>query len=102
MWRLRQHRGAWYRHRMSGRPAVHSETSPPRVLVVDGDGQHEVFDVLGISGNILRARSAFLFELGEELSVRIVHDGSVSDATARVRAHTGPDDARVTELEISE
>jgi hypothetical protein len=87
---------------MSGRPAVHSEASPVRVLVVDGDTQHEVFDVLGISGDIIRARSAFLFELGEELSVRIEHDGSVSDATARVRAHTGPDDARITELEISD
>jgi hypothetical protein len=26
----------------------------------------------------------------------------VSDATARVRAHTGPDSARITELEISD
>jgi hypothetical protein len=50
----------------------------------------------------VRVRSALLFDLGEELSVRIVRPGGVRDATARVRAHTGPSDARVTELEISE
>jgi hypothetical protein len=32
--------------------------------------------------------------------VRIVHDGRISEATARVRAHTGPDEERITELEI--
>ncbi len=87
---------------MSGRPALHSEPSPPRVLVLDGEAMHEVFEVLGISGNVIRARSAYLFELGEELSVRIEHDGRVLDATARVRAHTGTDDTRITELEIAE
>ncbi len=87
---------------MSGRPAPSSEASPPRVLVVDGDGDHEVFEVVAAVGDVIRARAAFLFELGEELSVRIVHDGRVSDATARVRAHTGPDEARITELEISD
>jgi hypothetical protein len=87
---------------MSGRPALHSEPSPPRVLVLDGEAMHEVFEVLGISGNVIRARSAYLFEPGEELSVRIEHDGRVLDATARVRAHTGQDDTRITELEITE
>lgn len=71
-------------------------------MVVDGDAHHEVFEVVAAVGDVIRARSAFLFEVGEELSVRIVHDGRVSDATARVRAHTGPDDDRVTELEISD
>ncbi len=70
--------------------------------MVDGDGAHEVFEVVAAVGDVIRARSAFLFEIGEELSVRIVHDGRVSDATARVRAHTGPDEARITELEISD
>ena len=79
-----------------------SEASPPRVLVIDGDAQHEVFEVVAAVGDVIRARSAFLFELGEELTIRIVHDGRVSDATARVRAHTGPDDDRVTEIEISD
>jgi hypothetical protein len=86
---------------VSGRPAPSSQASPPRVLVVvDGDAQHEVFEVVNAAGDLIRVRSAFLFELGEELGVRIVDDGRVSDATARVRAHTGSDEARITELEI--
>jgi hypothetical protein len=72
------------------------------VVDVDGHGAHEVFEVVAAVGDVIRARSAFLFELGEELSVRIVQDGRVSDATARVRAHTGPDEDRITELEISD
>ena len=87
---------------MSSQPALHSDTSPPRVLVVDGEAQHEVFDVLELAGDVIRVRSALLFELGEELSVRIERGGSVRHATARVRAHTGPEDARITELELSD
>ncbi|HEY0482156.1 MAG TPA: hypothetical protein VGD37_31770 [Kofleriaceae bacterium] len=87
---------------MSGRPARSSEASPPRVVVVDGQAEHEVFDVVDFSGQVLRVRSAFLFEVGEELSIRIERGGGTADALARVRAHTGPDDARITELEVSE
>jgi hypothetical protein len=90
---------------VSGRPALSSEASPPRLLVVDGEARLEVFEVFEVveaGDDLIRVRSALLFELGEELSVRIVHAGTVSDATARVRAHTGPDEARVTELEISD
>jgi hypothetical protein len=87
---------------VSGRPALTSDASLPRVLVVDGDVQHEVFLVLEAGPGLIRARSAFLFELGEELRVRLIQAGRITEATARIRAHTGPDDARVTELEISE
>ena len=87
---------------MSARPELSSEPAAPRLLVLDGEAPHEVFDVVGIAGNVIQVRSAFLFEIGEELSVRIEQDGSVSDATARVRAHLGPNDTRTTELEISE
>ena len=86
--------------------AAKSEAALPRVLVLlDDDTPRDVFDVLGaLDGDvsIVRVRSPFLFEIGEELAVRIEHDGVVSDATARVRAHVGPDDARITELEISD
>jgi hypothetical protein len=85
--------------------AAPSEAAPPRVLVLDEDKPHDVFDVLGNvdgEGAIVRVRSPFLCEIGEELSVRIEQDGVVSDARAVVRAHVGPDDARITELEISE
>jgi hypothetical protein len=91
---------------MSGQPARSSDAASPRLLVLDGEAPdevpHEVFDVLGISDNIIRVRSAFLFEVGEELRVRIELDGSTTEATARVRGHVGPHDARITELEITD
>ena len=87
---------------MSTGRAAFSEAASPRILVVDGDQPHEVFDVLGISDGVARVRSPFLFEIGEELAVRIEQDGKVTEAVARVRAHVGPADARITELEISE
>jgi len=71
-----------------------------RVLVIDGDRAHDVFDVLGIADGIARVRSPLLFEIGEELSVRIEQDGSVTETTVRVRGHVGPADAQVTELEL--
>jgi hypothetical protein len=83
-------------------PAAASEPSTPRLLVLDEEGLHEVFDVLALADGIARVRSPFLFEVGEELAVRIEADGRVSEAIARVRAHVGPDDARITELELSD
>jgi hypothetical protein len=87
---------------MSGRPARSSEAPSLRLVVLDGGAPHEVFDVLGMAGNLVQVRSAFLFEVGEELSVRLESDGSVSQATARVLGHRGPEHARITELEIGE
>lgn len=60
----------------------------------------ELFEVVGVSPTGIQVRSAFLFEIGEELSVRIEQGGTTSDATARVRSHGGPAEARITELEI--
>lgn len=85
---------------MSGRAALNSEASSPRLLVLDAGAPHDVFDVLGVSSNLIRVRSAFLFEVGEELSLRIELDGATSEAVVRVRAHLGPAEAPVTELEI--
>lgn len=83
-------------------PAAVSEASAPRLLVLDEGQPHEVFDVLALADGLARVRSTFLFEVGEELAVRIEVDGRVSEATARVRAHVGPDEARITELELSD
>ena len=73
----------------------------PRVLLVDDGKICDVFEVLELSGTLVKARSPFLFEIGEELRVRIEDDGKVSDATAHVRAHVGGPDDKVTELELS-
>ena len=70
------------------------------LLVVDGDQTHDVFEVLGIVDNVARVRSRLMFEIGEELAVRVEQDGASSEMTARVRAHVGPADSRVTELEL--
>jgi hypothetical protein len=87
---------------VSGSPSLNGEALPSRLLVLDGGAGLEVFDVLALTGNLVRIRSAFLFEVGEELSIRIERDGTVSDAVARVRAHVGPADALITELELSD
>jgi hypothetical protein len=86
---------------MPGRPAVSSDASSPRLLVLDGETAHDVFDLLAITGDVIRVRSALLFEVGEELTLRIEQDGSAWDTTARVRAHVPATLERITELEIS-
>src|SRR5665647_134393 len=70
---LRPQCGAWYLDEMSG-----------RVLVIDGDQSHDVFDTVEISDGIVSVRSPLLFEIGEELAVRIEHEGSVTDHMVRV------------------
>jgi hypothetical protein len=87
---------------MSGRPALHSEASPLRLVVLDDGAAHDVFEVVGGSSQVLRVRTAFLFEIGEELSVRIEQGGSLSEATARVRGHVTEAGGPITELEISD
>jgi len=68
----------------------------------DGPDHHDVFEVIEISGDCdrIRVRSLLLFELGEQLRIVVERDGHSFEATARVRAHTGPLEARITELEI--
>lgn len=73
---------------------------PARILVLDDERPHDVFEVLGIEGKIARVRSPFLFEIGEELVVRIEEAGAISDGLVRVRTHVGTADARITWLEI--
>jgi hypothetical protein len=71
-----------------------------RIIVIDEGQPHEVFDVLALADGIARVRSPFLFEVGEELAVRIEEGGQASEAIARVRAHVGPEEDRITELEV--
>ena len=73
-----------------------------RVLVLDDGVAAEVFEVLGITDGVARVRSALLFEIGEELVVRIEGDGPPTEATARVRGHVGTADSRITELELTD
>jgi hypothetical protein len=72
-----------------------------RVLLLDEDKTCDVFEVVEVTDTLVKARSPFLFEVGEQMKLRIEHDGNVVEAIARVRAHVGPADDKVTELEIS-
>jgi pyruvate kinase len=69
-----------------------------RVLLLDDGKLHDVFEVVELTDDRVRARAAYLFEIGEEMRVRIERDGTVREATAHVRAHSGG----ITELALSE
>jgi hypothetical protein len=95
---LRRPLFAWYLREMPEAAA-----SASRVLLVDAGQTHDVFEVVEVSGGILRVRTAFLFELGEEMKISLVEDGVTYEATARVLAHVdggGKGDDKVTELEL--
>ena len=87
---------------MSTSAAANDAATAPRVLLMDDGRAHDVFEVISLVDDVVRARSPYLFEVGEELSVRIEQDGAVTEGQVRVRAHLGPDDAKITELEITE
>jgi hypothetical protein len=70
------------------------------VLVLDGTTSHDVFEVVDLDAGVARVRSPMWFEIGEELRIRIEDGDDVTETTARVRAHVGPADAKVTELEL--
>jgi hypothetical protein len=74
----------------------------PRVLLVEGGQAHDVLDLVELSESLARVRTAYLFELGEELRLRIERDGTTFEVPARVLAHVGADDDKVTELELGE
>ncbi|HEY4176179.1 MAG TPA: hypothetical protein VGM90_05085 [Kofleriaceae bacterium] len=71
-----------------------------RAYAVDGANARDIFDVQSVEADIIRVRTPLLFEIGEELALRIVDGASTRDVFVRVRAHVGPADARVTELEL--
>ncbi len=73
-----------------------------RVLLLDADKTVDVFDLVELTERVARVRTAFLFEIGEEMRLHVDHDGKLSEALARVRAHTGSADNKVTELELIE
>ena len=72
------------------------------MLLVDAGQIHDVFDVVELTEGTLRVRTAFLFELGEELKIRVEQSGTATEITARVLAHDGSDNDKITELELGE
>jgi hypothetical protein len=86
---------------MSGQPAA-SGAALVRVVVVEGGTTHDVFEVLDERDGVVYARSAFLFEIGEEIKVQLERDGAIVDAIVRVRGHVDRDGAKISELELVE
>ncbi|HEY1549911.1 MAG TPA: hypothetical protein VGG28_18910 [Kofleriaceae bacterium] len=82
---------------MSG-PLATSRATLPRVELVEAESARDVFEVVSIDDQVICVRSPFLFELGEELHIRIADASGTRDVTVRVRAHTG--DPKLTELEL--
>lgn len=73
-----------------------------RVLLLDADKAHDVFDLVELTETVARVRTAYLYEIGEEMRIQVEENGKLSEALARVRAHTGAADDKVTELELIE
>ena len=71
-----------------------------RVLLVEGSGVHDIFEVVELTDSVARVRSPFLFEIGEELKVKVERNGVSKELGARVVSHQGPADAKVTKLEL--
>jgi hypothetical protein len=86
---------------MSGQPAA-SGANAPRVLLVDAGQLHDVFEVLEVTDGTARVRTPFLFELGEELKLRVEDAGGAFEVVARVVAHIGGGEDKITELELFE
>ena len=84
---------------VTGKPAA----SDDLIVLVSGSGTPNLFDVFDVfevverDDAIIVARSPFLFEVGEELTIRIDSNGSSREATVRVRRHR---DDGATELEL--
>ena len=82
---------------VTGTPASTDDLRVVRIGLVNGEASVDVFEVVENGDPIIAARSPFLFEIGEELQIRIESSGSSREATVRVRAHRADG---VTELEL--
>jgi hypothetical protein len=67
------------------------------VLLLEAGSAHDVFEVVAVEDGLVRVRSAYLFEIGEELKLSIERDGKTTETPARVLAHIADG---VTELEL--
>ena len=80
-----------------GTPAPSDDQRDLRIGLVHGEVRVDVFEVVEHGDSIIAARSPFLFEIGEELQIRIESNGTSREATVRVRGHRADG---VTELEL--
>lgn len=71
-------------------------------MLVDAGAPSDVFELIELTDLTLVARSPFLFEIGEELKLRIEQAGSLTDITARIRCHRADGASELEILDQSE
>ena len=64
---------------------------------MEAGSARDVFEVVAVDEAVVRVRTEFLFEVGEELNLAIERDDARSEVLVRVRAHTRDGE---TELEV--
>ena len=69
-----------------------------RVLLIEAGSSRDVFEVVAVEDGLVRVRTAFLFEIGEELKLSIEQDGKTTEAQARVLRHAADG---ITDLEVT-
>jgi hypothetical protein len=59
-----------------------------RITVLGGNGtSYDVFEVVSFDERQLMVRGPLLFEVGEQLRLKLERDGTVQEVAARVEAH---------------
>ena len=64
---------------------------------MEAGSARDVFETVAVEDEVVRVRSAFLFEIGEQLELTIERDDKRTEVSARVRTHTRDGE---TELEV--
>ena len=76
---------------------------PTRVSVLGGNGTtYDVFEVVSYEANKLLVRAPLLFEVGEQLRLKVERDGNITELKVRVDSHTGTGDDVVTVITVVE
>ena len=72
-----------------------------RITVLGGNGtSYDVFEVVSFDDGKLTVRGPLLFEVGEQLRLKLERDGTVKEVAARVEAHAITGDDVVTRIAV--
>lgn len=77
---------------MSARPEPVAVASAVAVAVIGGDASYDMFEVVSIDAAGAKLRGPLLFEISEELGLRVTRNGASAIARGRVVSHDLGDD----------
>lgn len=78
-------------------------TELPKIqLVSQGDELLDAFEVVTAAEHNVRVKTPWLFEIGEELTLRITRGGAIANVKARVARHATVEGELVTALDLLE